>query len=462
MKNFILRDQLIKSIPIKVSLLTLILTSSLAFSQQQIHPEPLSDYYVTEMKLPIQKYSFETDSVDSSQILYAQKGKRFNLIKTKTDTSGSIIFYIIKFWPHSNDSLQLQKQLLTTQKKLKKYQNDTTHIEHSKKRELQLLQEEKRIQTKIAKYANTGSLHLGIHTDSYHFAIRAKYFDSPMIKKIIAKDIPAMKQTELSFVGAGDIQKSINDGSIPSANTGLGVILSQRNKNPRSLLESYEIDFSINVASTADSIQSTYNNKGELTNKRDFGTYLLLPMNSGQATRLKTYTYLNPERWILNPNGRNNPLSLAHFISGFKFEFVASNRVWDNSTGADSLPTSIAMNAAGFSFKMGIFHDFVPRKIRLEKNFSIRFGVNFSFRGIYGDAGFNNSDTEAFREALLGTKTRQFWGHEFDLVIRIKNIEAKVAISGLQGGKSSVTGLTDTQFVTSISFVGGFPIKLKN
>jgi hypothetical protein len=303
---------------------------------------------------------------------------------------------------------------------------------------------------------------IGVETNGLLFAISPKFFNHLFINTVTNDTLKSDKKTELQFVGAGDIQKSISEGTTPSANTGLGIILNQTNSSKRTYISSFEIDFSINVASTSDTINAIYKN-GQITNVRDFGTYILLPMNSGQATRLRALTYLNTDKLILNKNSGNKHYSLAHFISGIQTSFIASNRVWNLTEQPD---TAIFLHSSGIAFKLGIFHDFIPKQIRQTQNMSIRLGVNYSLRGIYGDAGFEDNFTSEARQNLLNTTTKIYQGFEFDLTIRIKNLEARAGLTRLYGSNANplttnIPGLTDTQFVTSITFVGGFPVKLK-
>jgi hypothetical protein len=256
----------------------------------------------------------------------------------------------------------------------------------------------------------------------------------------------------LYFVGTGDVQKSISEGTELAANTGVGVIFNREWDNKP--IRDFGLEFSINVASTVDSIIGTYNNDRQINNSRDFGTYVLLPMNSGQATKLFTHSYLDRELFKIykNTNEPSHDLYLTSIINGFYFEALASNRIWTDS--------SISKNATGMMFKFGLFHDFIPDDVRRKNGYSITIGLAYSFRGIFGDAGFNNDESNKFRQGLLGTEKTKYSGFEIDLGFRIKNIEARVMIPNLFSGDTKVPGLSETQFITSISFIGGFPIKL--
>lgn len=259
-------------------------------------------------------------------------------------------------------------------------------------------------------------------------------------------------ETKISFVGNGDIQKSITQNSGVQANTGLGIIFfrswSDNAKSGRSrTFKNIELDFVINIASTADSIIVQRTNS-LITNKRQFGNYILNPINSKQATFFNFSSYFNNNTdW--GTNGKFN--WFRNLISGINFRFVASNATWTNQQ---------TVNLSGFALRGGIFHEFVPDKIRMEKDYSVLVGVNYTYRGILGDIRFK--ENEEFRKSLLGTSRVKFHGLEFTAGLKFQNIRAEVQIPMIKYRNDEVLGLTNTQLITSIRFVGGFPLQLKN
>ena len=86
----------------------------------------------------------------------------------------------------------------------------------------------------------------------------------------------------LDFVGNGNLQSSISQGDDIQASTGLGVIFERFFNGNSPLFESFELEASINVASTVDAIEAETNDANQITNRRDFGTYVLNPLNSKQ------------------------------------------------------------------------------------------------------------------------------------------------------------------------------------
>lgn len=257
------------------------------------------------------------------------------------------------------------------------------------------------------------------------------------------------EKTVLSFFGSGDIQKSLNQGSKPEANTGLGVLFFRQfdgNSHMKIGFQSIEFDFTVNVASTADTIVAKSTNS-IIANKRDFGSYILNPTNSKQATYFNFMSYFNPNM----PDNILQLKDLFQVVDGIQVRFIGSNSVW-------SVNDTTNINLAGFLFRVGVFHDFIPDNIRKEKDYSITIGANYSYRGILGDIRFDNY--KLYREQLLGTGKKRFHGFEANASIRLKNFRAEIQIPVFNGKRDQVAGLTNTQFVTSIRFVGGFPIEV--
>lgn len=243
--------------------------------------------------------------------------------------------------------------------------------------------------------------------------------------------------TSVWFVGNGDIQKSFSEGKAINANTGLGIIFKRRWQE--SLIQDIEFDLNINIASTADSITAQTNNQ-EITNKRDFGSYLLIPNNSKQSA--------NFDFNVSFGNYENN--KWAKFVSGLNFRFNASNSIW--------VYNNTPINLSAFSTRLGLFHEFMPDLIRHNEttSYSIKFGAAYSFRGLYGD--LSSKQNETLRNKFLSTNNTRFNGLELFLGFRLKNLSAEIQIPILRNGISEVAGLTNTQFVTSIRFVGGFSL----
>ncbi|NUQ24553.1 MAG: hypothetical protein HUU34_11425 [Saprospiraceae bacterium] len=211
-------------------------------------------------------------------------------------------------------------------------------------------------------------------------------------------------KSEIDFVGDGNIQKSFAEGGGFSANTGLGVVFyrewaddksdgidqdaipeesilmnipddmsliddtlsnlpssntippnlpsgnnkNKKNKMGKNPFQDIEFSLKINVASTADTIFGKIDN-ATLSNRRDFGTYLLIPVNSKQAASVDFFGYFAHRRgW-------------TRLINGVNVNFTASNSIWKTDTTTSFL--------AGVMLKAGVFYDFVPDQIRKEKKY---------------------------------------------------------------------------------------------
>lgn len=264
---------------------------------------------------------------------------------------------------------------------------------------------------------------------------------------------PATKNVFVDFVGSGDIQKSLSEGRDINANTGLGIIF-ERFKGEiengtfkaEKLIQSYEIEASINIATTADTINSTLQNN-VLQNRRSYGTYVLNPVSAKQSLFINSNIYFGyPDKLK----------KLTHWISGLNLRIISSNNVWRY----DTLNTNLGVLA----LRAGIFHEFFPDDYRLNEDgqsrYSLFLGVNYAFRGIYGD--ISSPSKEDIRTKILGSKQTRFHGVEFNFGFRLNNIRAEFQMPILSKKAESIEGLTNTQFLFSVRFVGGFSLKLRD
>lgn len=272
--------------------------------------------------------------------------------------------------------------------------------------------------------------------------------DSVLIKtnKVVKKVNEAFIQKEdnisIEFVGNTEIQKAIaNNGPIP-ANAGLGVRFVKDFGTPTTLwhIDKLEIDLSISIASTVDTIKAKLISNNTITNVNDFGNSVLLPLNSGQSVSINGKAYfnnVNTKNWIFLQNW------------GVEGSLSASNRVWNLS--------DTSQNVSSLSGSFGIFSEMMPLKNM--ENFSISFGIDLSFRSIIGNVGQHYSDN--FRKQIINTNKTFFLGFEPNITIRLRDIKAVASFPTLFSRcNTEVPGLTRGQFVTMIKFTGGFPLSL--
>jgi hypothetical protein len=259
----------------------------------------------------------------------------------------------------------------------------------------------------------------------------------------------------IDIVGAGDIQQTVSSGAEANASTGAGIIFERyfgdkqtiNSTRMDSLFQSLEMELVINLASTADTLIANFDEEGEFLNRRDFGNFLLYPVSKKQSM------YFNSNIYFGYPKGFVG--HITRWINGVNIRILTSNNTWnyDNRT--------IEMGA--LSFRAGIFHDFVPDDDRLDDEgraiFSFFAGANFSYRAILGD--ITSSRNEEFRETVLGTRQTDFRGIELNAGFRLHNIRIEVQ-APIFRSMNSVPGLTDTQFLFTIKFIGGFPIKIRS
>lgn len=264
----------------------------------------------------------------------------------------------------------------------------------------------------------------------------------------------------LDFVGNGDIQKSLSEGKEINANTGLGIVFERFNGFSRGV-QSMEFEAYINIFSTADTLKALYSNN-QITNQRIFGNYILNPVSARQSV------YLNTNIYFGYPNSQDEEDvrslksgdfkrwgKLAFVISGINARFIASNNIW-------AINDDTAVNLGGRYLRIGIFHEIIPDNYRVNEfgrsRYSCFVGINYTNRGLYGD--LSSSGNESLRKRLLGSDRTSYSGIEFNLGFRLNNIRAEFQMPILPEGKSPIKGLTNTQFLFSIKFVGGFGLKL--
>jgi hypothetical protein len=303
-------------------------------------------------------------------------------------------------------------------------------------------------------------------TSSAPFTITGTYVDKTPTTYIVNiagapdKDVASTPPT-LRFVGQGNIQQSLNTGAKVAANTGIGVVYRQNSSKRYGLLHSIEIDFSINVASTVDTIKSINNASNVVTNREDFGNSVLLPLNSGQAFAFNFKGYLTErggEKGKGNYRRNGAPRALGGVISGFNISLAGSNRNWEFvDVNPDAATTRVKTSL--LSFYVGPFFEFITpnKENKYGENASITLGLGYSGRWILGDVR-QTTQTE-FRNKLLGSEENYFGGPELTLGLRFYNIKAEVHLPFLSN-KAGVPGLSGTHLTTFIGFSGGFPIDL--
>ncbi|WP_419211113.1 hypothetical protein ACNR9Q_10200 [Maribacter sp. X9] len=256
------------------------------------------------------------------------------------------------------------------------------------------------------------------------------------------------EKIHLDFVGTGNLQASIADADEVQGSAGLGVIYERFFGLKKPLFRSYDIEAFINVASTVDTLKATLNDESQVTNQRLFGAYIINPISTKQSIYVNSNVYFNPDgKMLFN--------KIAKFISGVNLRLISSNALWqfDNNTNK---------NLGVLAFRYGVFHEFLPDdKIRDrdgKRKYSVFLGFNLTHRGIVGDLSSETNDD--LRNSFLGTTDFEFSGIEPNFGFRLNNIIAEFTMPSLGGSrKSDIEGLTDTQFLFSIRFVGGFSLK---
>jgi hypothetical protein len=264
----------------------------------------------------------------------------------------------------------------------------------------------------------------------------------PLLAQIDSMEVenPSADQafTSLTFVGSGDLQQALIGGSGFSANTGLGLIL-LRNWGKEFPLHMLELDLNVNIASSSDTMG--WNIARPIReNQYPLGSFLLNPRSAGQSANFNMDAYF----------GEAIRKKTAKLISGLHCQLNTSNNLL--RVGKEKLRFS------GLAFDVGIFHEFVPMDIRVERGYSITLGISYAYRGLLGELSAPGS--EVFRDNFLQIPRSHFHGLNFTFGFRLQNVRAMVQIPLFPAGDHELPGLTSSQLLTGIGFVGGFPISI--
>ena len=250
----------------------------------------------------------------------------------------------------------------------------------------------------------------------------------------------------LTFVGNGNLLNTINGESDDlDANTGLGAVLHLGNLS-QFIFSELDMSLTVNVATTADSLDSRV---------RTLGSYLLRPINKKQSAELVFEGYF-----------ASKPFGV--FFDGLHIRLETSTNRWfgipdqtDNNGNSIETPRDLV----GVSWNVGLFKEWVQGDVRAEKGYSFKTGINWAWRRLAGDLSF--SENEALRVSHIGTDLTGVNGLELYISVRLRNIRATVSLPvlnngflGLDNDKFNIPGLSNRQLLTSISFVGGFPLSI--
>lgn len=293
---------------------------------------------------------------------------------------------------------------------------------------------EKKLAKKIVEYQADQLIH---KNDTIWFYNDSIAINSQKKIKNVNNDSIEEDKIFVEFVGNSEIQKAMAENTNIPANAGLGVRFTKEYSRPTNEfnINKFEIDLSISIASTVDTIVATRNTGVDIDNVNEFGNSILSPVNSGQSVVFNIKAYMNEQRPILGKNW------------GMEGKIYASNRVWKLEQESQNIST--------ISLSLGPFSEFVP--VKKYKDFSISIGGALSTRCIFGNVG-QESKTD-FRNAIISTDNTWFFGSEFNFTIRLKDIKATASFPILYSS-DEVPGLTNGQFLTTIRFTGGFPLSL--
>jgi len=248
-----------------------------------------------------------------------------------------------------------------------------------------------------------------------------------------------------NFVGGGDLNSiSQNGGNATAGNISLGLHYI-REFPENTIFSDIEVDFGINVSSTVDSFS--------FVNERSFGNYILNPINSRQSARLDFYSVFHDVRKKDSNGKRTGKYEWYSLLfDGAFFRFFGSNALWDFN-GRQTHVTAL-------HWKLGLFHELIPDRVARESNSSVLVGIAYGQRAITGDI---KDDLDLF-EDLFGTRKTTYGGWDIVFSVKFNNIRAEflIPIINSDDAGNSIRGLTDTQFITQVRFIGGFPLRLNS
>jgi len=246
------------------------------------------------------------------------------------------------------------------------------------------------------------------------------------------------------FVGGGDLNSLSNDGSQQNAgNISLGLHMI-REFPDNDFFQNIEVDFGINISTTVDSFT--------ISEPRSFGNYILNPINSRQSARLDFYTLFEPKHFKKGhkKEGKETPLSVL--FDGAFFRFYGSNARWDLN--------GVSEHVTAIHWKLGLLHEFLPDRVALNSNSSVMAGFAIGQRAVTGDI---KRDDGAILEQLVGSTKGAYWGLDLVFSVKFNNIRAEFIVPFVDKYEDvTVRGLTDTQFLTQVRFIGGFPLQLSD
>lgn len=283
----------------------------------------------------------------------------------------------------------------------------------------------------------------------------------PYMYFIFGSDTP-----KIQFVGSGEVQKAITQGSELPVNTGIGVTY-RKEFNPDTILQKkirtestkfrkeefkeyakgdlasrpsrlhpllFELEAVINIASTADTL-SVERVNGYIVNRSSFGSGINTPINSRQSAKLAARIYCK---------------DFISILDGYEGSLYINNRSWQ-------INDTTNIGAGALNIKLGFFADVIPNKYL--EDYSIRLGVvPFGFKFLIGDITQKSNNVN--RTEIIGSNDVFFYSPELNLSLRLKNIEAKFSLPVTITPDANIPGLSGMQFITSISFTGGFPLQL--
>ncbi|GAB3831489.1 hypothetical protein [Hymenobacter jeollabukensis] len=264
-----------------------------------------------------------------------------------------------------------------------------------------------------------------------------------------ANDDTRIIQWNIKLTPDGDVKKVLDGEKITPVNGSLGfsaeryITYVAPEKDEEVRVYAGSINFLVNLASTVDTLRALFDANGNITNRKLFGTTLLLPTPGGRFGKaiLLNFDYLPFHDSHAKANeGLRSAFFRELAISGY---FNASSTQWQLSD-KNVKDTRIMAGALYAQWDIITTYMSIFNTNQTPKN-TFRFSpfIGYTFRHIGGDIQLD----KPLRTAVLGTDKNFFSGIDAGCSIFVNNLRVSVSFPYFR--KQNIEGFGKSQFVTS-------------
>jgi len=341
---------------------------------------------------------------------------RITNLKSAIDTKRSDEFQIVKTGPSqvaenpissiTDDLLKVEKAIEDFRKVDKKGARKFSDESDLVKSTSEILDE---IYKKVADVKNS--------TIKEFFKRKANTYED-LIKSLLIS-----KKSKISIIGDAAILNSNTEGKSINGTGSFGMSFTDKTKV-------FEIKALINVVSSKDTIIAKFDSNRNLTNGLDFGQSVLNPFSGANSL---SSGYIEARQYLAKLYGEYYNFGIQGYC-GF------SSRSWTDTSMISKTEKVNILSASA-----GVFWNILSKHIDIEQYQLVVF-FQPTLRVILGDIRNN----ELFRQTVLGTSQKDFWGFELGFQIKYQGINAFVMLPAIFGSQS-IKGITSGQFTAGIS-----------